>query len=110
VYQFIENHLIQPAVIGAAIDVPPWGTLVAALAGGAAAGVIGAIVITPLVGVVRVVRSELARDDFPGATVRTDVLADAVPPDPHPLQSALVETAHTGERGSSPSAVLARNS
>jgi predicted PurR-regulated permease PerM len=71
-YQFVENHLIQPAVIGAAIDVPPWGTLVAALAGGAAAGVIGAVVITPLVGVVRVVRSELARDDFPGATVRTD--------------------------------------
>ena len=72
VYQFIENHLIQPAVIGAAIDVAPWGTLIAALVGGAAAGVIGAVVITPLVGVVRVVRFELARDDFPGATVRGD--------------------------------------
>ena len=33
---------------------------------------IGAVVITPLVGVVRVVRFELARDDFPGATVRGD--------------------------------------
>jgi predicted PurR-regulated permease PerM len=71
-YQFIENHLIQPAVIGAAIDVPPWGTLIAALVGGAAAGVVGAIVLTPLVGVVRVVRSELASADFPGATVRSD--------------------------------------
>jgi putative heme transporter len=50
-YQFIENHLIQPAIIGAAIDVPPWGTLIAALVGGAAAGVVGAVVITPLVGV-----------------------------------------------------------
>ncbi len=69
IYQFVENNLIQPTVIGAAIDVPPWGTLVAALAGAAAAGVIGAIVVTPLVGVIRVVRSELARDDFPGATV-----------------------------------------
>ena len=39
VYQFIENHVIQPAVIGAAIDVAPWGTLVAALVGAAAAGV-----------------------------------------------------------------------
>jgi predicted PurR-regulated permease PerM len=71
-YQFIENHLIQPAIIGAAIDVPPWGTLIAALVGGAAAGVVGAIVLTPLVGVVRVVRSELASADFPGATVRSD--------------------------------------
>jgi predicted PurR-regulated permease PerM len=71
-YQFIENHVIQPAVIGAAIDVAPWGTLIAALVGGAAAGVIGAVLITPLVGVVRVIRIELARDDFPGATVRTE--------------------------------------
>jgi len=77
VYQFIENHLIQPAVIGAAIDVAPWGTLIAALVGGAAAGVIGAVVITPLVGVVRVVRFELARDDFPGATVRGDPVSVA---------------------------------
>jgi predicted PurR-regulated permease PerM len=71
-YQFIENHVIQPAIIGAAIDVAPWGTLIAALVGGAAAGVVGAVVITPLVGVVRVVRAELARDDFPGTTVRVE--------------------------------------
>jgi predicted PurR-regulated permease PerM len=69
VYQFIENHVIQPAVIGAAIDVAPWGTLVAALVGAAAAGVIGAVVLTPLVGVIRVVRRQLASDDFPGTTV-----------------------------------------
>jgi predicted PurR-regulated permease PerM len=68
-YQFIENNLIQPAVIGAAIDVAPWGTLLAALAGAAAAGVVGAIVLTPLVGVVKVIRAEYRRDDFPGATV-----------------------------------------
>jgi putative heme transporter len=68
-YQLIENHVIQPAVIGAAIDVPPWGTLLAALAGGAAAGVLGAVLLTPLVGVVRVIRRELRRDDFPGSVV-----------------------------------------
>ena len=78
-YQFIENHLIQPAIIGAAIDVPPWGTLIAALVGGAAAGVVGAVVITPLVGVVRVIRTELASADFPGATVRTEVSSTAGP-------------------------------
>ena len=70
-YQFIENHLIQPAIIGAAIDVPPWGTLIAALVGGAAAGVVGAVVLTPLVGVVRVIRAELASEDFPGAVSET---------------------------------------
>ena len=67
-YQLIENHLIQPAVIGAAIDIAPWGTLLAAVAGGAAAGVVGAVVLTPLVGVLLVIRRELASDDFPGAT------------------------------------------
>jgi predicted PurR-regulated permease PerM len=67
-YQFLENNLIQPAVVGAAIDIPPWGTLLAAVAGGAAAGVVGAIVLTPLVGVILVIRRELASDDFPGAT------------------------------------------
>ncbi len=72
-YQFVENHIIQPAVIGAAIDVAPWGTLLAALAGAAAAGVVGAIVLTPLVGVIRVIRAEYRRDDFPGATTRTTV-------------------------------------
>ena len=72
VYQFVENHVIQPSVIGAAIDVAPWGTLVAALVGAAAAGVIGAVVITPLVGVVRVIRRELARQDFPGTTVKVE--------------------------------------
>lgn len=67
-YQFLENNVIQPAVIGAAIDIAPWGTLLAALAGGAAAGVLGAIVLTPLVGVIKIVRAELAKPDFPGAT------------------------------------------
>jgi predicted PurR-regulated permease PerM len=66
----------QPAVIGAAIDVAPWGTLIAALVGGAAAGVIGAVVITPLVGVIRVIRSELAREDFPGTVVRADLASE----------------------------------
>ncbi|MFZ1489283.1 MAG: AI-2E family transporter, partial [Ilumatobacteraceae bacterium] len=68
-YQFVENHLIQPTVIGEAIDVPAWVTLLAALAGGAAAGVVGAVVLTPLVGVVRVILATSRRRDFPGSTV-----------------------------------------
>jgi putative heme transporter len=70
-YQFVENHLIQPAVISEAIDVPAWVALLGALAGGAAFGVVGAVALTPLVGVVRVVVREMRRPDFPGSTVPT---------------------------------------
>jgi predicted PurR-regulated permease PerM len=71
-YQFLENHLIQPTVISEAIDIPAWMALLAALAGGAAAGVVGAVVLTPLVGVIRVIITQLRRDDFPGATANAD--------------------------------------
>jgi putative heme transporter len=77
-YQFAENHLIQPAVIGEAIDVPPWATLLTALAGGAAGGVLGAVVLTPLVGVIRVVVRETHREDFPGRVAPSEA-ADAAP-------------------------------
>jgi predicted PurR-regulated permease PerM len=96
-YQFVENHLIQPAIIGAAIDVPPWGTLIAALVGGAAAGVVGAVVLTPLVGVVRVIRSELTSEDFPGAV--SDTLRPSVRPSVRPpvtSQPAEPDTAAVG--------------
>jgi predicted PurR-regulated permease PerM len=49
-YQQLENHLIQPTVIGRAVDLTPPTTMLAALIGGAAAGVPGALVATPLVG------------------------------------------------------------
>jgi predicted PurR-regulated permease PerM len=70
-YQLVENHLIQPAVISESIDVPPWVALLAALAGGAAGGLVGAVALTPLVGVVRVIVDQIHRDDFPGTTVQT---------------------------------------
>ncbi|MEZ5259553.1 MAG: AI-2E family transporter [Ilumatobacteraceae bacterium] len=65
-YQFVENNLIQPSVIGSAIDLPAWVTLVAAVAGGAAGGVVGAIVLTPLVGVIKTIVNEIHRPDFGG--------------------------------------------
>jgi len=49
-YQQLENHLIQPTVIGRAVDLTPPTTMLAALVGGAAAGVPGALVATPLLG------------------------------------------------------------
>lgn len=53
VYMSAENYLIQPAVVGKAVDLSPPTTMMAALIGGAAAGVPGALVGTPFVGSVK---------------------------------------------------------
>jgi len=50
VYMNIENHVIQPTVVGQAVDLSPPATMLAALVGGAAAGIPGALVATPLAG------------------------------------------------------------
>jgi putative heme transporter len=52
-YQQLENHVIQPTVIGRAVHLTPPTTMLAALIGGAAAGVPGALVATPLLGAVK---------------------------------------------------------
>jgi predicted PurR-regulated permease PerM len=49
-YQQFENNVIQPAVVGSAVNLTPPATMLAALIGGAAAGVPGALVATPLMG------------------------------------------------------------
>ena len=50
VYMNIENHLIQPAIVGKSVDLTPPTTMVAAFVGGAVGGIPGALVATPLVG------------------------------------------------------------
>lgn len=52
-YMNFENNVIQPAVIGKAVDLSPPTTMMAAFIGGAAAGVPGALVATPVVGAVK---------------------------------------------------------
>jgi putative heme transporter len=52
-YMSTENYLIQPAVVGRAVNLSPPTTMVAALVGAAAAGVPGALIATPLVGSVK---------------------------------------------------------
>ena len=68
VYQNIENHLIQPTVIGRSIDLPPWLALVSALVGASIGGLVGAVLAVPFVGAVKVMVAELRREDFPSAT------------------------------------------
>ena len=47
-YQFFENHVLGPSIISRAIDVSAVASLLAALVGGAAAGVLGALILTRL--------------------------------------------------------------
>ncbi len=54
VYQNVENNVIQPAVVGKAVDLTPPTTMLAALIGGAVAGVPGALVATPIIGAAKV--------------------------------------------------------
>jgi putative heme transporter len=50
VYMNIENHLIQPAIIGQSVNLSPPTTMLAAFIGGAIAGLPGALIATPAVG------------------------------------------------------------
>jgi predicted PurR-regulated permease PerM len=58
-YQQVENNIIQPAVVGKAVNLLPPTTMLAALIGGAAAGVPGALAATPLIGTVKAIYLEL---------------------------------------------------
>lgn len=49
-YQQFENNVVGPAIVGSAVNLTPPTTMLAALVGGAAAGVPGALVATPLMG------------------------------------------------------------
>jgi len=54
-YQQLENHFLQPTIVGEAVDISPPGTMIAALVGGAALGVPGAMVAVPLIGAVKAI-------------------------------------------------------
>ena len=59
VYMQVENRIIQPVIVSKAVDIAPFVAMVAVLIGGATAGVVGAVLVTPLVAVVKALRSEL---------------------------------------------------
>jgi predicted PurR-regulated permease PerM len=57
-YMNLENHVIQPAIVGRSVDLKPPTTMVAAFVGGAIAGVPGALVATPFVGAAKAIYME----------------------------------------------------
>ncbi len=69
-YMTLENHVISPAVVGQAVDVSPPTSMLATLIGGAAAGVAGALVATPLVGATKQLYLQLRWGQQPFASER----------------------------------------
>jgi predicted PurR-regulated permease PerM len=59
VYLQIENHVIQPLVVGRAVKLSPPATMTAALIGVSAGGVVGALIAVPVVAAAKVVYLEL---------------------------------------------------
>lgn len=59
IWMSFENHILGPAIVGEAVDLSPPTTMLAALIGGAAAGVPGALVATPLVGAIKALYLEI---------------------------------------------------
>lgn len=64
-YQAVENNLIQPTIVGRAVDISALAALGAALLGAAVGGLIGAVLAVPAVGVVRAIVLDVRRPDFP---------------------------------------------
>ena len=69
----LENHVIQPAIVGRSVDLTPPTTMVAAFVGGAIAGIPGALVATPFVGAAKAIYLEARGqrkpdDDRPAAS------------------------------------------
>jgi putative heme transporter len=69
-YLTLENHVISPAIVGHAVDVSPPTSMLASLIGGAAGGVAGALVATPLVGAIKQLYLQLRWGQQPFASQR----------------------------------------
>ena len=63
IYMQIENRVIQPIIVSKAVDIPPFVAMVAVLVGSAAAGVVGAVLVTPMVAVAKELHRAFRGDD-----------------------------------------------
>jgi predicted PurR-regulated permease PerM len=62
VYQQVENHILQPLVYGRTVQIPSLTVLIAVLCGGAALGLVGALLAIPIAGTIQAVGSELLEE------------------------------------------------
>jgi predicted PurR-regulated permease PerM len=62
VYQQIENHILQPLIYGRTVQIPSLTILIAVLAGGAALGLVGALLAIPIAATIQAVVVELLEE------------------------------------------------
>nr|WP_269205058.1 AI-2E family transporter [Motilibacter aurantiacus] len=64
-YSQLENRLVQPVVIGRAVQLSPMTTMLGALGGAAVAGLVGAVLAVPLAAAAKVAYTELRPRSVP---------------------------------------------
>jgi predicted PurR-regulated permease PerM len=62
VYQQIENHVLQPVIYGKTVQIPSLTILIGVLAGGAALGLVGALLAIPIAATIQSIVSELLEE------------------------------------------------
>ncbi len=72
VYQQFENNVLQPVIVGDAVDLSPPTTMIAALVGASAFGVPGALIAVPLLGAAKAILIELGVVTVGTAKERTE--------------------------------------
>lgn len=73
VYQQLENHVLQPLIVGRAVRLSPPATMVAALVGVAAGGLVGGLFAIPLLGATKAIYLSTR---FPSAVDAAEAEAD----------------------------------
>jgi predicted PurR-regulated permease PerM len=58
-YKLAEDYFLVPRIIGQSVDVPATATLVAVLLGGAALGIVGAVIAIPVAAAIRLLLNEV---------------------------------------------------
>ena len=81
VYQQLENHVLQPLIIGRAVRLTPPATMVAALVGVAAGGVVGGMLAIPLLGATKAIYLSLRTPELEIAGATWVPPSDELPPD-----------------------------
>ena len=59
IYQFIENHVIQPMVYSRSVSLSPLFIVIASLAGAEIAGIVGMLLAIPIAAVIQIVGTEV---------------------------------------------------
>ena len=91
VYQQLENHVLQPVIMGKGVDISPLAVIFSILVGSALLGVLGALLAIPAAASLQLALSDvLWRRRFAMAHARREALAEeeAVDATPVPVQTS----------------------